>query len=427
MSLGSDFYSETEQATLNEVRSRGIFVVASAGNGNSDVPRYPAAYDGVLSVSATTITGTRAPYSSFGPSIDLAAPGGDARFDLDDNGQPDGVVSTLGEQSDDAIDFGYAILQGTSMAAPHVSGVIALMKAIYPELTPGQFDALLQAGALTDDAGAPGRDDAFGWGIINARKAVEAALSGSGGVVSPALSVSSGTLNFQSFTRDLEFSIGLLGEGPAVVTVTVDVPWLTVSQITPSTDGLGQYQATVDRAGLPADRYTATIHITTDNPAIADRTINVLMTVAAADVDADAGQHYVVLVSRDGNESLAAQIVNAVDGEYTFALRDVPPGEYRLFAGTDLDNDGFICDGGEACGAFPSLSSPAIISVDARQQAQLEGLSFLSEFRTTATTTSGARASTDTDTSSATSGLQVDKPAPARYDRPMMESDHEFP
>jgi subtilisin family serine protease len=63
------------------------------------------------------------------------------------------------------------------MAAPHVAGVMALMKSIYPALTPAEFDALLASGELTDDAGPPGRDDFFGHGIINARKAVEAALA----------------------------------------------------------------------------------------------------------------------------------------------------------------------------------------------------------------------------------------------------------
>ncbi|MDZ7670597.1 MAG: S8 family serine peptidase [Gammaproteobacteria bacterium] len=139
LSLGSDFYSETEQATLNEVRAAGVFVVASAGNGASDVPSYPAAYDGVLSVAASTINDTQAPYSNFGATIDLAAPGG--LSPMSTTSTADGVVSTRGEQtrrwtSSSALRF----LQGTSMAAPHVSGVIALMKALYPGLRPGEFD-----------------------------------------------------------------------------------------------------------------------------------------------------------------------------------------------------------------------------------------------------------------------------------------------
>jgi serine protease len=99
LSLGSDFYSESEQSIFNEVRARGVLVVASAGNANSDVPSYPAAYDGVVSVAATTIDRTRAGYSNFGPLIDVAAPGGDS-LDRDGDGFPDGVASTVG--TDDA-------------------------------------------------------------------------------------------------------------------------------------------------------------------------------------------------------------------------------------------------------------------------------------------------------------------------------------
>jgi serine protease len=63
---------------------------------------------------------------------------------------------------------------------PHVAGVIALMKAVNPSLTPQKVADLLASGALTDDLGAPGKDDQFGYGLINASKAVAAAGGGSG-------------------------------------------------------------------------------------------------------------------------------------------------------------------------------------------------------------------------------------------------------
>ncbi|MDZ7670596.1 MAG: hypothetical protein U5Q16_14680 [Gammaproteobacteria bacterium] len=265
------------------------------------------------------------------------------------------------------------------------------------------------------------RDDEFGWGIINARKAVETALASGDGTAGPALSLSTGTLNFQVFTRELEFTVDLLGDEPVNVTVTTDEPWVNATQPTPTADGLGQYRVNVERAGLTPDRYSATITIDADDPAVLTRTISVLMEVASTDVDADAGQHYVILVDPEGEESLSAQIVTAVNGEYTFSLRDVPPGEYRLFAGTDLDNDNFICDGGEACGAFPSLSSPAIISVDARQQAELSEQDFVSEFRTTATTTAaGASAADFRD-----DGLRVSKAPAGETDDATTERVHE--
>ncbi len=395
MSLGSDFFSESEQQTIDQVRAAGVFVVASAGNGASDVPSYPASYDGVVSVSASTLSGTQAPYSNFGPQVDVAAPGGDARFDLDANGQPDGVVSTIGSGGGGNVDFAYGILQGTSMAAPHVAGVIALMKAVYPALTPAEFDALLQDGQLTDEAGAPGRDDVFGWGIINANKAVQAALLGQGGTQGTFVSVSPGRLDFQAFTQTLDFTVSKIGSDPVTVVISDDAPWLTVLPEDANAEGFGSYRAGVERAGLPDDTYTATINVTPTDPDVAERRISVIMRVTSADIDADAGQHYVILVAAEGEESLAAEIVNAENGEYAFQLDDVVPGDYRLFAGTDLDDDDFICDGGEACGAFPSLSSPAIISVDARQQPELSDQSFTTEFRTTATTTTAGASASD--------------------------------
>jgi serine protease len=390
LSLGSDFFSEAEQSTFNEVRARGILVVASAGNAASNVPSYPASYDGVVSVAATTRDRTRAGYSNFGPLIDVAAPGGDA-LDRDGDGFPDGVASTVGaDDGSGGIGFAYGIKIGTSMAAPHVAGVMALMKSIYPALTPAEFDALLESGEITDDAGAPGRDDFYGHGIINARKAVEAALalqSGTGGVIGTVLSVSAGTLDFQSFTATLDFSVTNLGDQTVTVTIGVDQPWLSVSPLAVDGNGLGTYRAAVDRDGLPPGAYSAVITIEPDDADAAPRSIIVLMRVASANPVANAGQHYVLLVPVDDNVAVALDVVNAVDGEYAFRIDDVPPGEYRLFAGTDLNDDDFICDGGEACGAFPSLAEPAVLVVDpAGGILVLDDLVFASEFRTTATT-----------------------------------------
>jgi serine protease len=388
LSLGSDFYSEAEQRTLNEVRAQGVFVVASAGNEDSDVPSYPASYDGVISVAAVTRAGTRAGYSNVGPFVDVAAPGGDG-LDRDSDGRPDGVASTIGGGAD------YGILQGTSMAAPHVAGVIALMKSVYPRLTPSEFDDLLARGQLTEDAGLTGRDDEFGWGILNANKAVQAALaaqSSQDDSLGPVLSISTSTLNFQSFTRELDFSVSNVGNQDVTVQVTDDQDWLTVSPLGSAVDGLGPYRVTVDRTNLSDGSYSGLITITPDNPSVTPRSIRVAMRVTSPDLQADAGQHYVILVNVEDDSSAAVATVTADGGVYPFDLDDVAPGRYQLFAGTDLDDDDFICDGGEACGAYPSLSSPEVIVIEPAVQPLLDGLEFASEFRTTATTTANGNA-----------------------------------
>ncbi len=395
MSLGSDFYSEAEQQTINDVRAQGVFVVASAGNSGNSVPSYPASYDGVISVAATTVNDQSSSYSNFGPFIDVAAPGGDVAADgslpdANHDGIPDGILSTLGSGGGNQIQLGYGYLVGTSMAAPHVAGVIALMKAVYPPLTPAEFDGLLSQGRLTRDAGAAGRDDHYGYGIIDAYQAVVAAESISGAEVGPIVSASVGTLDFQKFTQALDFSVNNLGDAETSVTVSDDADWLTVMPVAVAADGFGQYRATIDRSGLADGPYTATITVSSRDASVSGAAIQVLMQVVSPDATADAGQQYVVLTTPDRSDSIALDAVTASNGEYHFTLQDVAPGDYRLFSGTDLNDDDTICDGGEACGAYPNLSAPAIIHVAPAEQANLQALTFASEFRSIVTTNRAA-------------------------------------
>src|SRR4030095_6458331 len=109
----------------------------------------PASCPGVIGVIATGPGNLLAWYSNHGAPFDLAAPGGDMRFDADRDGFLDGVFSTVGPVSPP----GYAAFEGTSMAAPHVAGIFALMKSVRPTLTPQEIQQLLDDGFLTDDLG----------------------------------------------------------------------------------------------------------------------------------------------------------------------------------------------------------------------------------------------------------------------------------
>lgn len=148
------------QAAVDYARAKGALVVAASGNGWGPPVWYPAACDGAIAVSATTRFGELAPYSSTGPEVDLAAPGG--WF-----GSPvvleNGIISTLKGSV-----YGYR--QGTSMAAPHVAGIAALLMSACPSATADTVRAALEASAR--DIGAPGFDQQTGHGLAQANAAL---------------------------------------------------------------------------------------------------------------------------------------------------------------------------------------------------------------------------------------------------------------
>ena len=387
LSLGGGLFSTTEQNTITEVRGAGTIVIASAGNSASSQPSYPAAYNGVVSVSATTISGGIASYSNFGNTIDVAAPGGFNATDLNGDGIGDGVISALADDTNpNALLIGYAALSGTSMAAPHVAGVAALMKAVHPGLTPDEFDMALLAGDLTDDLGTPGRDDFYGHGLINAHKAVLTALDLASTPVKdpgPILSASASSLNFGVLVSQLELVLENIGTGNINIDDIIIImgPWLRVESTSDGTDGLGTYSLHIDRSVVPADgSYTATVEFVPAPPATSV-TVSVLMQVASDNPTADAGLHFVILVNEFGQSVVPPIAVSATNGAYTFTITDVPIDAYRLFGGSDMDNDGFLCDAGEACGAFRNLDAPEVLNVDGNITPQLNDLDFVSEFR----------------------------------------------
>jgi serine protease len=171
---GSGACDTTTQTAINGARSRGTVVVVAAGNSNADAANYsPASCSGVITVAAVGRTGGRAYYSNYGASVEVAAPGGDMS-----TGSTNGVLSTLNTGTSAPGADSYAYYQGTSMATPHVAGVVALMLAKNAALTPDQVDAMLKSTARA----FPATCSQCGAGIVNASAAVDAAM---GTVVTP--------------------------------------------------------------------------------------------------------------------------------------------------------------------------------------------------------------------------------------------------
>ncbi|XOV82566.1 MAG: S8 family serine peptidase [bacterium] len=408
LSLGSNFSSPSEQEAYTAAIQAGVIIIASAGNDASDLPSYPAAYDGVIGVSATTITNEFASYSNFGSSIDVAAPGGSNITDLNGDGIGDGVISTIGDDSSGGpVEFGYLSQFGTSMAAPHVAGVAALMKAIYPALTPAQFSAALAAGELTDDLGEPGRDDRYGYGLINAQKAVIAATllaNGQGVDPGPILVASASTLNFGSFSNNLRLTLQNVGTGALSITgVSANAPWVTITP-PPTGNGLGEYQININRTGLADGAYQARL---TFGSTANQVQVTLIMQVSRMGTTADAGLLYVILVDENGETVVPARLVTTNDGTYPFTINNVPAGQYRLFAGTDADDDAVLCDAGESCGALATLDAPTVIAVNAN----LQDLDFESSFRVNLNTSGIATQGAPAAQNSPATQLSFQKPA----------------
>ena len=150
LSLGGEEPGQTLEEAVAYAHQRGVLLVAAAGNDDGPI-LYPAAYEPVLAVGATDSADRRASFSNHGPELDLVAPGVD-------------ILSTW------PVGHSTFRLSGTSMAAPHVAGLAALVWAAAPHLTNDEVAAIIEATAV--DLGDPGRDDEYGHGRMDAYAAV---------------------------------------------------------------------------------------------------------------------------------------------------------------------------------------------------------------------------------------------------------------
>jgi serine protease len=173
MSLGGGGACDTTtQSAINSARSRGTVVVVAAGNENQNASNSnPANCAGVIAVAATNKSGGRASYSNYGTIVDVAAPGGDTGA---------AILSTLNAGTTTPGADNYVGYMGTSMATPHVAGVVALMLAKNPNLTPDDVEAKLKSSSRAFPAACSG----CGAGIVDASAAVDAAT----GVTAPTIS-----------------------------------------------------------------------------------------------------------------------------------------------------------------------------------------------------------------------------------------------
>lgn len=385
MSLGSPGSTATMQSAVTAARNAGVIVFAAAGNNNSGVAFFPAAYANVVSVSAVDINSVKAPYSNFNATVDLCAPGGDTSVDLNHDTYPDGVLSTLvNEPAHNPI---YAFYQGTSMASPHAAGVAALMVSQNNTLSPAQIETILKNTAV--DLGAAGQDPIYGKGLIDAFQAVAAA--GAGGVSgTPVVSVSPSTLTFGTDQTVLSFQVQNIGGGVLDVgTISDNAAWISTvpHPVTGGNTDVDSVSVTVDRTALPDGNYSGTISVPTTNGGSAS--VLVAMTVAPKVILPNV-DIYVLAVNADTFETVQQVIVNPATTSLAYAFAGLPNGSYLLVAGSDEDRSDGICGPNDIyCGIYPTTNQPEAIAVNG---GSLAGYNFV--VGPTASTGLGAGAAT---------------------------------
>jgi serine protease len=171
MSLGGNHACDVDtQQSIDLAVARGATVVVAAGNDNEDVSTHsPGNCARVVTVGATGYSGQRAGYSNYGAGVDISAPGGAGV-----EGSPNGYIwSTHNTGTSVPVGDRYVGMTGTSMATPHIAGIVALMQSVAPQpLTPAQVEGLLTSSARPFPIKP---DRPIGAGIVDAAAAVERA------------------------------------------------------------------------------------------------------------------------------------------------------------------------------------------------------------------------------------------------------------
>jgi serine protease len=207
-----------------------------------------------------------------------------------------------------------------------------------------------------EDRGAPGRDDHYGAGIIDAARAVRA-LAGLAPPTVPQIALASPTVRVEADASALDVHVANEGGGTLVIgtpTVTTEngVPWLSADRESSA------IHLEVDRDALAPGSYTGRVAVVSNGGAAA---LTVVADVAESP-PADLGP-VMILLREFATQAVVATTVSTATENYRYRFDGVPPGHYELVATTDRDLDGAVCDVGESCGAYPDRDAPRPVTV----------------------------------------------------------------
>lgn len=254
LSLGGTSASTAEQQALQYAIANDVLPFCATGNASSSV-EWPAAFPECVAVSATDWSDNLASYSSFGSQVEVSAPGGD-----DENGNGYSYILSAGYGSDTE----YVFMSGTSMATPQAVGLAALLYAL-GETDEASVRSILHSTA--DDLGANGRDNQFGYGRINAYRAVTAVTGGGGPTNGPP-------------SADFTFACTDLACG--FTDASADADGSVVAWSWDFGDGASSSAQNPSHTYGAAGAYTVTLTVTDDGGASASTSKSVVVTEPAA-------------------------------------------------------------------------------------------------------------------------------------------------
>lgn len=337
---------EALAAEFQAARDRGAILVASAGNTGEATPIFPAAYDSVIGVGATVRDGTLAGYSTVGESVSVTAPGGNAA------GR---ILTASGDRQ-------YTGVIGTSFAAPHVSGVLALMKASFPGLTPELVECGLTSGELTDAPGGT-RSVRFGYGRLDAARAVTFAQRLASGEASlePGIVAAPKRIDFGTLRDQVDLDVRVTCGGAALSgRPRAEAGWLRVRA---SEEGGNRFSVSVDRSALANGLNRTRLSVTT----VDGTELQIPVTaVRGRPIAATAGVQFVQLIALDQTGRvegvLREQRTTAEEG-YAYRFNGIESGDYLVVASSDLDDNRTLGELGEISGGWPGGANVEVLSV----------------------------------------------------------------
>ncbi|MGE6758121.1 S8 family peptidase [Corallococcus interemptor] len=360
MSLGGNGSASAEmQNAINAASARGAILVVAAGNENENTSStFPCNQQNVICVGAVRFNGKRAGYSNYGSQVDVMATGGQTSEDRNGDGFPDGVLSTLPNSSNQP---SYEWYQGTSMATPHVAGIVALMLAQDASLKTADVEAILKDTADTTSQCSEG----CGAGLVDAYAAVLRAKGGGDPTLPPKLAISTTQLSFSGAASQ---ALSVRNNGGGTLQVSVAVSGTNASAVSVSSTSLSipayksaALNVSVTPGSLAAGSYVAQIDLTGASGA-GNAQVLVKFRVGATD-EKDAVIAFAYLDAA-GEVQIDDDGIGTVSGTngYNYSAK-ITPRDYLVLASIDDTGEGDFFDDGDRVGFWRDTTQVETVTV----------------------------------------------------------------